>query len=215
MVNSKPYRGEELVNAITHGLGAGLSIAALVLLVVFASIHGSAWHIVSFSIYGTTLILLYLSSTLYHSFRNERVKYLFKIFDHSAIFLCIAGTYTPFTLITLRGALGWTIFGIIWGLAALGIVFKVFLINKYKILSTIVYILMGWLVVIAIKPLLASLPRAGFFWLLLGGVLFTMGIIFYGNRKIPYSHAIWHLFVLAGSICHFFSIFFYLLQWRG
>jgi hemolysin III len=184
--NSKPYQGEELVNAITHGLGAGLSIAALVLLVVFASIYGSAWHIVSFSIYGTTLILLYLSSTLYHSFRNERVKYLFKIFDHSAIFLCIAGTYTPFTLITLRGALGWTIFGIVWGLAALGIVFKVFLVNKYKILSTIVYILMGWLVIIAIKPLL-----------------------------IPYSHAIWHLFVLAGSICQFFSIFYYLLQWRG
>ncbi len=206
-----PPAGEELANAITHGLGALLSIAGLVLLVVFASLDGNAWHIVSFSIFGTCLVLLYTASTLYHSFRSTRVKHVLRIMDHSAIYLLIAGTYTPFTLTLLRGGWGWSMFGVIWGLCIAGIVFKVFFIKRFNGLSTLLYLLMGWMIVIAAKPLLEHLPIGGLYWLLAGGAAYSLGTVFYLWEKLPFHHAVWHLFVLAGSICHFFAVLLYLL----
>lgn len=203
-------KGEEITNAITHGIGVGLAIAALVILVVFASIYGNAWYIVSFSIYGATLVILYLSSTLYHSFPKGKVRDIFQIFDHSSIYLLIAGTYTPLTLIALRGPLGWTLFGIIWGLTIAGIIFKIFFIKKFRILSTILYVGMGWLAIFAIKPLYSALTTKSIVFLLIGGAVYTLGTIFYSNKKIVYNHAIWHLFVLGGSICHFFTVFYLL-----
>jgi hemolysin III len=203
--------GEEIANSITHGIGAGLGIAALVILVVMAARQGEPWRIVSFSIYGATLILLYLFSTLYHAIQHPGAKKVFQIFDHSAIYLLIAGTYTPFLLITLRGPWGWTLFSVIWLLAICGIVFKAVFIQKMKRLSTLIYILMGWLIIIAMKPLLSNLPRPGLWWLLGGGLAYTGGVVFYVLKSIKYSHAVWHLFVLGGSICHFFSIYLYVL----
>jgi hemolysin III len=202
---------EEVMNAVTHGIGTLLAVAGLVLLIVLAYLHGDFWHIVSFSIYGTTLVLLYLASTLYHSFTNERVKRIFKILDHSAIYLLIAGTYTPFTLVPLHGVLGWTIFGLVWGFAIVGIFLKVFFTGRFKLLSTLCYLGMGWFIVFAIKPLIDTLPALGMTWLLVGGLFYTLGSIFYLWKKIPYNHAIWHLFVLAGSISHFIAVFFYIL----
>lgn len=204
-------RMEEVMNAVTHGIGTLLAVAGLVLLTVFAYLYGDIWHIVSFSIYGTTLVLLYLTSTLYHSFTNERLKYIFKILDHSAIYLLIAGTYTPFTLVPLHGVLGWTVFGLVWGLAALGIALKVFFVGRFKIVSTICYVAMGWFIVIAIKPLLATVSTMGIVWLIVGGLFYTLGSVFYMWNKLPYNHAIWHLFVLAGSISHFIAVFIYVL----
>ncbi len=216
MENTSKYSVlEEVLNAITHGIGAMLAAAALALLIVFATIYGDVWHVVSFSIYGATLIILYLFSTLYHSFQNQKVKSIFKILDHSAIYLLIAGTYTPFALVTLRGKLGWTIFGITWGLAVLGVIFKAFFIKRFKVISTLTYVLMGWVIVFAFKPLVANLSIEGIRWLVTGGVLYTVGSIFYLFKKIPYNHAIFHLFVLAGSICHFFSILFYVLPFKN
>jgi len=205
---------EEIMNAITHGIGTLLAVAGLVLLTVFAYQYGEIWHIVSFTIYGTTLVLLYLASTLYHSFTNERVKYIFKILDHSAIYLLIAGTYTPFTLVPLHGTLGWSVFGLVWGLAVLGIVLKIFFVGRFKVISTLCYIAMGWLIIIAIKPLIAAVPTFGIMWLIIGGLFYTLGSVFYLWHKLPYNHAIWHLFVLAGSISHFIAVFFYVLPIR-
>jgi hemolysin III len=202
---------EEVMNAVTHGIGTLLAVAGLVLLIVLAYLHGDFWHIVSFSIYGTTLVLLYLASTLYHSFTNERVKRIFKILDHSAIYLLIAGTYTPFTLVPLHGVLGWTIFGLVWGFAIVGIALKVFFTGRFKIISTLCYLGMGWFIVFAIKPLIDTVPALGMTWLLVGGLFYTLGSIFYLWKRIPYNHAIWHLFVLAGSISHFIAVFFYIL----
>ena len=203
-------QGEEITNAILHGVGLGLAIAALVVLVVVATMSGDTWHIVSFSIYGTTLVILYLSSTLYHSFPKGKVKRVFKVFDHISIYLLIAGTYTPITLISLRGSLGWTIFIVVWVIAILGTIFKIFFIKKFKILSTLLYIAMGWLIVFAIKPLFLALNDISTIFLVVGGVLYTVGTIFYAWRSMKYHHAIWHLFVLAGSVCHFFTMFFLL-----
>lgn len=202
---------EEIANAVTHGVGALLSAAALAILVVYANLFGDAWHVVSFSIYGASLVILYLCSTLYHSFQNERVRRIFKILDHSSIYILIAGTYTPITLVTLRGKLGWTIFGIVWGLAIVGIILKAFFVQRFKILSTICYILMGWIVIIAMKPLIEQLPFGGIAFLVAGGISYTVGALFYMIKKIPFNHAIFHLFVLGGSICHFFAILFYML----
>lgn len=204
----------DIANAVIHGIGTALSIAALVLLVVFSAIYHDAWYIVSTAIYGATLIILYISSTLYHSFQNKKVKSIFKIFDHSSIYLLIAGTYTPFTLIPLRGPWGWSIFGVIWGLAIGGIVFKTFSAGKFKLVSTLIYIAMGWLIIIAFKPIVFSIPTYGFVWLLVGGLFYTTGTIFYMAKKFPFSHAIWHMFVLAGSICHFLSIFYFIVMKR-
>jgi hemolysin III len=205
-------RKEELANSIIHGIGAALSVSALVLLIVTASLNGSAIHVVCFTIFGVTMVLLYVSSTLVHSFPEGRVKDLFDIFDHSSIYLFIAGTYTPYLLIVIKGSLGWTLFGIIWGMAAFGVVFKAYFVKKFLFLSTFIYIVMGWLIVFAWQPLASTLPYNGLVLLVIGGVLYTVGSIFYVWRGFTYHHAIWHLFVLAGSAAHFFSIFFYVIQ---
>jgi hemolysin III len=202
--------GEEITNALLHGIGFGLAIAALAVLVVMAGRYGTVWHVVGFTIYGATLVILYLSSTLYHSFPEGKVKRVFKIFDHAAIFLLIAGTYTPITLIKLRGTLGWTIFGVVWAIAILGIISKIFLINRFQALSTVLYIAMGWLIVGALKPLAAALNQTSLLFLLAGGLLYTVGTVFYAWKSRKYAHAVWHLFVLAGSVCHFFTILFML-----
>jgi len=202
--------GEEIAHSITHGIGAALSVAAMVLLIVFASQQRDVWRIVSFSVYGSTLFILYLASTLYHAFTNDKVKTFFRLMDHSSIFLLIAGTYTPITLIAMRGPWGWTLFGLIWTMAVFGIIFETIYIGKHGIISVGIYIAMGWLVIIAIKPMLEMLPDGMLKWLVIGGLLYTFGIIFYAWEKIPYHHAIWHLFVLGGSIAHFFGILFYL-----
>jgi len=204
-------KGEEIANSITHGLGVILSIAGLVVMTAFASVLGNAWHIVSISIYGTTLILLYTSSTLYHSIPLPRAKSVFRYLDHSAIFLLIAGTYTPFTLVNLRGPWGWSIFGIIWGLAVLGIISQSILIRQKSILSVILYVGMGWVVIVGIKPLLISVAPGGLVLILIGGLLYTFGSGFYVCRRLRFHHAIWHGFVLAGSIFHFFAILFYVI----
>ena len=203
--------GEEIANSITHGIGAGLSVAGLTLLVALAAIYGDVWRVVSFSIYGSSLVLLYLASTLYHSIQHPKVKRILRIFDHSAIYLLIAGTYTPFTLVSLRGPWGWTLFGLVWGLALLGIAFKTIFIGRYEKLATAAYVLMGWLVVIAFKQMLVAIPPGGIVWVVIGGVVYTLGVLFYAWEKLPYNHAIWHLFVLGGSACHFFAILLHVL----
>ncbi|BBB92120.1 MAG TPA: hemolysin III family protein [Methylomusa anaerophila] len=205
---------EERLNAVTHGTGTILAIAGLIALTVKAYQSGSIWHLLSFSVYGASLVLLFLASTLYHSAVNEKLKYIFKVFDHAAIYLLIAGTYTPFTLIVLHGNLGWTIFGAVWALACIGIVFQLFFARRFKLLSTICYLILGWFMVIAIKPLVAALPTAGLVWVIAGGILYTVGTIFYLARRIPYSHAIWHLFVLAGSASFFITVLCYVLPIR-
>jgi len=197
---------EEIANAITHGIGTVLSIAALVLLIVFAAMNGTAWHVVSFTIFGATMVLLYTSSTLVHSFPQGKAKNVFEIFDHSAIYFFIAGTYTPFLFIAVQGALGWTLFSIVWGLAIFGTVFKVFFVKKFLHLSTILYVVIGWLIVFAWKPLVASVPTYGMVFLVLGGITYSIGAVFYVWRGFKYHHAIWHLFVLAGTVMHFFAV---------
>jgi len=202
--------GEEIANSITHGVGIGLSIAALVILVVLASKRGDAWRIVSFSIYGTTLFLLYLASTPYHSFVNPKIKNIFRILDHSAIYLLIAGTYTPVTLTLMRGAWGWTLFGLAWTIAIGGIIITALLLDKLKALLVLSYVVMGLLVVIAIKPMIEMVPRGMIIWLFTGGACYLLGIIFYLWKRLPYHHPIWHIFVLGGSISHFLGVLFYL-----
>lgn len=202
--------GEEIAHSITHGVGTGLSIAGLTLLVVLAALYGNVYHIVGFSVYGASLILLYLASTLYHGFQNPRVKAVFKVFDHASIYLLIAGTYTPFLLISLRGRLGWTIFAIIWGLAVLGVCFKVLFIERFQRLSVLTYVLMGWLCVVLIREMWVHIPPGGLAWLLAGGIAYTVGVIFYALQRIPYMHVVWHFFVLGGSICHFIAVLLYL-----
>jgi hemolysin III len=197
---------EEIANAITHGIGALLAIAALVILVVLAVIEGDVWHVVSFSVFGATLVLLYFASTLYHSLTNIRAKNVFHKFDHIAIYLLIAGTYTPFCLTALRGWIGWTVLGIVWACAILGTVLKSISVGSRVLMSTILYILMGWVILIAIKPLYEAMPFDGFMLLMLGGVSYTFGTIFFIRDKVKYNHSVWHLFVLGGSVLHFFSV---------
>jgi len=201
---------EEIFNSITHGVGAFLSIAALVILVAFASVRGDAWRIVSFSIYGFTLFFLYLSSTLYHSVFHEGAKRVLRKFDHISIFLLIAGSYTPITLVFMRGVWGWTLFGIIWFLAVAGIILNVFSVEKMKYLSIVLYIGMGWLVVAAVKPMLTMVPAGFLVWLLIGGLFYTSGVVFYLWKRLPFNHGIWHLFVLGGSVAHYLGFLFYL-----
>lgn len=203
--------GEELASSITHGIGAALAVAALAVLVARAASMGDPWRVVSFSIYGATLVLLYISSTLFHAFTHTRAKHVFRILDHAAIYLLIAGTYTPFLLVTLRGAFGWWLFGIIWALALLGIVQASLALDKLKFLSLGAYVAMGWLIVIAYKPLLVALAGGGMLWLALGGVCYTLGVVFYVVKRIPFNHAIWHLFVLGGSASHFCAMLLYVL----
>ena len=208
---SKYTVGEEIANSITHGIGALLSIAGLAVLVGFASRHGNAWHITSCSIFGATMILLYVASTLYHSIPLTNIKGILRQIDHSAIYLLIAGTYTPFMLVNLRGPWGWSLFGVIWGIALLGIVLKTTSFGRLPGISLGFYLAMGWIVVIAIKPMLAVLDKGGLELLLFGGMAYTAGVVFYAWEKLPYSHAIWHLFVMAGSCLHFFAILFYVI----
>lgn len=204
------YKGEWF-NSISHLIGAALALAGLVVLVVLAARQGDPWKIVSFSVYGATLLLLYTFSTIYHSSQG-RAKRIFRKFDHLAIYLLIAGSYTPFTLITLRGAWGWSIFASVWFLAILGIVLDSMPQRGSRILPVIIYLLMGWFILIALKPLLRTLPMTGFVWLLLGGLFYTFGIIFYSiDERMRHSHGIWHLFVLAGSLSHYFTVFFYVV----
>ncbi|MEZ4750216.1 MAG: hemolysin III family protein [Bdellovibrionota bacterium] len=205
----RPYtRREELANAISHGVGACLSVAALAVLVAYAE---DGWRVLAFSIYGGSLVLLFLASTFYHSFHDPRIKRILKIVDHSAIFILIAGTYTPLMLVTMRGFWGWVIFTVIWSLAAYGVVLKLFSRIRSPGLSLALYLGMGWLAVIVIRPLMQQLPMGGIWWLVAGGLCYTVGTIFYASKKMPYSHAIWHLFVLAGSACHFCCMLFYVL----
>lgn len=203
--------GEEVANSITHGVGAALSVAGLVVMVVIAALRGTSAHVVACAVYGASLVLLYLSSTLYHALTNGRVKRVFRILDHASIYVLIAGTYTPFTLVTLRGVWGWALFGIVWTLAVMGIVFKCFFTGRLHVLSTTVYVVMGWIAVVAIRPLLQALPWPGFLWLLAGGVFYTLGVAFFACRR-KYAHTIWHLFVLAGSVCHFSVVYQYVLS---
>ncbi|MBI5155312.1 hemolysin III family protein [Candidatus Poribacteria bacterium] len=197
---------EELANAATHGAGAVLSVAGLVTLIVLAVAAGDPWRIVSFSIYGASLVVMYLASTLYHSFRHPKVKRVFRVLDHASIYLLIAGSYTPFTLVAMRGGWGWSLFGIVWGLALAGIVLKIFFTGRFRGISAGVYLGMGWLVMIAIKPLLEAIPMTAFVWLAIGGAAYSLGVVFYLWRRLPYHHAVWHVFVLAGSICQFIAV---------
>jgi hemolysin III len=203
--------GEEIANAVTHGIGTALSSAGLALLLVFATLYGDAWHVVSTAIYGSSLVLLYTASTLYHSIVNARAKKVFKILDHSGIYLLIAGSYTPFTLVTLRGAWGWSLFGVVWGLAVLGIALEAFWVLRPKWISALVYIGMGWIVVVAMRPLIAALPPTGLWLLAAGGLAYTGGTAFYVIKRVRYMHAVWHLWVMGGSICHFLAIILYVV----
>ncbi len=203
-------RGERL-NTITHLSGVALAVGGVSVLVVLAARQGDAWKIVSLSIYGATLVMLYAASAIYHGSRGS-AKAVFRAFDHVAIYILIAGTYTPFTLVTLRGGWGWPLFGIVWGLAFIGIVQEILLTSKHRILSLVIYLLMGWLVIIALRPLLRIFPTAGVIWLVAGGVAYTGGILFYAMEgKLTHSHGIWHLCVLAGSGCHYIAILQYVL----
>jgi hemolysin III len=202
--------GEEIAHSVTHGLGAALSVVGLVLLVVRAVRADDPWRVVSFAIFGATMILLYVSSTLYHALRPPRARRVFKILDHSAIYLLIAGTYTPFLLVSLRGAWGWSLFGVVWGLTAAGVVFKAFFAGRYKLLSTLLYLGLGWLIVVAVKPLLALVPAGALGWVLAGGLAYSLGTVFYLWRAMKYHHAVWHVFVLAGTFCHFWAVYAHL-----
>lgn len=208
--SKKQSHSEEIASSITHSIGLGLSIAALVILIFFACREGDVWRVVSFSIYGATLILLYLSSALYHGILNFKAKRVFRIFDHSAIYLLIAGTYTPITLTLMRGIWGWFLFGISWAMAIGGIIATVFLLDKLKSILVLSYVVMGSISVVAIKPMIQMLPPGLLIWLLIGGGCYILGIIFYLWKKLPYHHPIWHIFVLAGSISHFLGILLYL-----
>ncbi|MCP1188417.1 hemolysin III family protein [Priestia flexa] len=212
MANTHTFtKGEEIANAITHGIGVILSIVGLTLLIVFSSLQGTPWHIVSFTIYGITMLLLYVSSTLVHSFPEGKVKDLFEIFDHSSIYLFIAGTYTPFLFVIVKGTMGWTLFSVVWGIAIAGIVFKAFFVKKFLFISTVLYVLMGWMIVFAWNSLKATLETPGLVLLVIGGVLYTIGAIFYVWRGFRFHHMIWHLFVLGGTVTHFLAVLLYVL----
>jgi hemolysin III len=203
--------GEELANSLTHGCGALLAVVGMVVLVTLAALHGDAWDVVSCSIYGAAMVVLYTASTLYHGITAPRAKRVLRVVDHSAIFLLIAGTYTPFTLVTLRGPWGWSVFGVVWGLAAAGIFLEIVFPGRWPALALTLYITMGWVAVVAVKPLLLVLPTGGLVLLVLGGLAYTGGIGFYAWKNLPYGHALWHLFVLAGSVLHFFAILLYVV----
>lgn len=195
----------ELANALTHGAGVVAALIGAAVLIVAASMYGGALEIVSTAVFSATMVLLYTASTLYHAAKRPEVKARLKVFDHCAIYLLIAGSYTPFTLIGLRGGWGWSLFGVAWGLAVAGVVFKLFFTGRFPRISTAIYVGMGWMALVAINPMLERLSGATLAWLVAGGVAYTAGTVFYHNRR-PYAHAVWHLFVLAGSICHFAAV---------
>lgn len=202
---------EETASTLTHLVGALLAAAGLVLLVAYAAMAHDVRRIVAVSVYGASLVLMYSASACYHRVNHPRLKRSLRILDHASIYLLIAGTYTPVLLISMRGSWGWSLFGVIWTLACAGVVLKLFFVERFALLSTAVYIAMGWLVVIAAKPLFASVPHGGVAWLVAGGIIYTAGVIFYLWEHLPFNHAIWHLFVIAGSACHFLAVLFYVL----
>ncbi len=214
-LNDKPCPAhEEWANALTHGLGVLLSVAALVVMVVFAALHGTARHVVACALFGSALVVLYLASTLYHALRNPRAKHVLRHFDHAGIFLLIAGTYMPFCLIALKGPWGWTLFGLVVAFAALGIAMKAIFGFKYEIVSATLYLVMGWLALVAIKPLYQALPWPALAGLLAGGAAYSLGMILYASHRLPYAHAWWHLCVLAGSGLHVAVVMVWLIPWR-
>jgi hemolysin III len=206
---------EEIIHSVTHGIGAVLAISGVGLLIAHAHACGGARHIISCSIFGASLIILYLASTLYHGIQHPKAKEILRIVDHSAIYLLIAGTYTPFTLVNLQGAWGWSLFGVIWGLAFLGIALRLTPLQRFSSLRLVLYITMGWAAVVAIKPLAASVPPGALILIVIGGLMYTVGIIFYLWRRLPYHHAIWHLFVLSGSILHYGAVFLSMNTYRS
>ncbi len=200
---------EDIANVVTHGAGLLMAVAGVPALIVLGALRGGAIHTASFAVYGTTLLLVYLSSTLYHAFQEPRMRRIFRILDHAAIYLLIAGTYTPFMLISLNGPWGWTLLALVWVLAALGCTFKILSMKRFARYSTAFYLAMGWLVVIAIEPIIEAVPAAGLGWLMIGGLCYTGGVVFFLWENLPYNHAIWHLFVIAGSVCHYIAILLY------
>ena len=212
MTDAKRYSSrEEIASSITHGIGIFFSFIALIVMLYNAWNYGDAWSVAGALVFGVGLILTYTSSTLYHSFRKEKLKTLFRTFDHISIFILIAATYTPLTLISLRGSWGWSIFAVVWGLALFGIIVECTSLRRFRLASVLLYLGMGWTIVVAAKPLMAMVERGGMILLLIGGLSYTFGCVFYAWKKLPYNHAIWHLFVIGGSCCHFFAILFYVL----
>lgn len=211
-VNSAGYTlGEEIANATTSGIGTVLALAALVVMVVYAALEGNVWHVIGVTIFGVALILSHLSSTVYHAVDSPHVKSVLKVFDHLAIYVLIAGTYTPFTLVNLHGVWGWTLFVLIWALALGGVLIKLTRLNNVKYLSTAFYVAMGWTVVLVIGPVIDNVAAGGVWLLFAGGISYTVGVAFYAWNKMPYNHAIWHLFVIGGGAFHFFSVLFYVI----
>ncbi|MDX9696428.1 MAG: hemolysin III family protein [Bacteroidales bacterium] len=205
----KQRKKEEIVNSTSHGLGIFIAIACTVLLIIRAANHGNAWHIVTYSIFGAGLINLYAASTLFHSALNIKRKYILNRFDHSSIYILIAATYTPFSLLGVKNAFGWVIFGLVWAMAIAGVIFKIwFYSSKYRSISAWLYIIMGWTGIIAIYPIIKNVPVTSLWFLLAGCLSYSFSVVFYLIEKIPYSHGIFHLFILGGSICHFFSLMF-------
>lgn len=202
---------EEKTNIVSHAIGLGLSIIALLLMLLRASGSGSFMNIISAGIFGVSLIALYAASTFYHSAKDPKKRARLRINDHATIYILIAGTYTPFTLVTLNGWVGWTVFGVSWGMAISGVILKLFFTGKFNVLSTLMYVFMGWIIIFAFKPLVNNLSPDGLFWLIAGGVSYTTGAVIYSIKKIHFNHAIFHLFVLLGSFCHFVSVYFYVL----
>jgi hemolysin III len=201
---------EHIANAITHGIGAALSVAALILLIVVSSQHGDTRRVVTLTIYGVSLLVVYMASTCFHSVRpGTRYRRMLRVWDHAAIYMFIAGTYTPLLLVFVRGGWGWSLFGVLWGLALVGTLIKVHFVGRYDLVSTAVYIAMGWIGLLAIRPFLTMIPTGALWWLLAGGITYTIGVIFYLWERLRFSHAVWHLFVLGGSVCHFFALFLY------
>lgn len=211
-LNKRYTLGEEIFNAVSHGAGGLLSIAGTVVLIALCAVYSDAWSVISACVYGASLIILYTMSTLYHAITNEKAKKFFRVMDHNTIFFLIAGTYTPFTLVTLRGKLSWILFGIVWGSALIGIILNSIDLEKFRKPSVVCYILMGWVIIIAVKPMLNSLPGLSLVFLLLGGIFYTVGVIFYTLKKIKWFHSVWHLFTVAGSVLHYFSVLIALLK---
>jgi hemolysin III len=206
---------EERFNIGSHAVGLALSLVGLVLLVMRAVALGTTLHVVSFAIFGASVVVLYAASTIYHSTREPLLRIKLRTVDHAAIYILIAGSYTPFTLGVLHGAVGWTLFGVSWGMAVTGIILKLFFTGRFNLFSTLMYVLMGWVIVFAIKPLILAFPGAGIVWLAAGGIAYTLGAAFYSIRKMPYGHAVFHVFVLIGTGCHFIAVYFYILPSDG
>lgn len=202
---------EEKANIISHAIGLAFSLVALVLLLTRASWYGNVWHVVSVSVFGASLIALYAASVFYHSAKDSKLRIRLRILDHATIYILIAGTYTPFTLVVLHGPIGWTIFAASWAMALTGIILKLYFTGRYDVISTLMYVFMGWIIIFAITPLIDSLSTEGLFWLVAGGVAYTTGALLYSIKKIPFNHAVFHGFVVLGSFCHFISVFFYVL----